>query len=110
MSFRKQQLNSLIRNEVARAMQKEVDFPVGALASVTEVRVSQDLDYADVMISVFPSNKKDGALKALNAKRAEIQTILFKKMNIATLPKLRFNHDPGSEKSANIERIALGDK
>ena len=110
MSFRKQQLNSLIRNEVTRAMQREVDFPMGALVSVTEVRVSNDLNYADVMISVFPSNKKGGALKSLNAKRAEIQTILFKKMNIATLPKLRFNYDPGVEKSANIEKITLGDK
>jgi len=110
MNFRKQQLNSLIRNEISKAIQKEVDFPVGSLASVTEVRVSDDLGFADVMVSVFPTEKKDGALKALDAKRAELQTILFKKIKIMSLPKIRFNYDPGPEKAANIERISLGGK
>ncbi len=110
MNFRKQQLNSLIRNEISKAIQKEVDFPVGSLASVTEVIVSDDLGFADVMVSVFPTEKKDGALKALNAKRAELQTILFKKIKIMSLPKIRFNYDPGPEKAANIERISLGGK
>lgn len=80
------------------------------MASVTEVRVSDDLGYADVMISVFPSEKKDGALKAINYKRAELQTILFKKIKIMSLPRLRFNYDPGPEKAANIERISLSGK
>ncbi|MFA5052705.1 MAG: 30S ribosome-binding factor RbfA [Parcubacteria group bacterium] len=110
MSFRKQQLNSLIRNEVAKAIQREVEFPAGALVSVTEVRVSDDLAHADVMISVLPSAKKDAALKALNAKQSEIQTILFKKIKIMSLPKVRFNYDPGPEKAADIERISLGGK
>ncbi len=108
MSFRKQQLSSLIRSEVAKAIQKEVDFPVGAIVSVTEVLISNDSGYADILVSVFPSNKKEGALKALNAKRATIQTILFKKIKRMFLPKLRFNYDPGSEKAASVEKILIG--
>jgi ribosome-binding factor A len=110
MSFRKQQLNSLIRDELSKAIVREVGFPVGALASITEVRVSNDLGYADVMISVYPVSKKDRAMKALDAKRVELQTILFKKINIRSLPKIRFNYDPGPEKAANIEKILLSGK
>jgi ribosome-binding factor A len=110
MSFRKQQLNSLIRNEISKAISKEVDFPAGSLASVTEVRVSDDLGYADVMVSAYPTGKKDGVIKALNDKRAELQTILFKKIKIMSLPKIRFSYDPGPEKAANIEKISLGGK
>ncbi len=108
MSFRKQQLSSLIRNEAAKAIQKEVDLPVGAIVSVTAVNVADNSSYADILVSVYPSNKKDGALKALNAKRAAIQTILFKKMKIMFLPKLRFNYDPGSERAAGVEKILMG--
>lgn len=107
MNFRKQQLNSLIRNEIALAIQREVDFPIGSLASVVEVIVSEDLSFADVMISVYPSSKKDGVLKALNNKRRELQTILFKKINIMSLPQIRFNYYAGAEKAANIEKISI---
>lgn len=110
MNFRKQQLNSLIRNEISKAISRGVDLPAGALASVTGVSVSDDLSYADVMVSAFPTEKKDGVMKALNAKRAELQTILFKKIKIMSLPKIRFNYDPGPEKAANIEKISLGGK
>lgn len=110
MNFRKQQLNSLIRNEAAKAIQREVEFPAGTLVSITRVEVSDDLGYADVFVSVIPLEKKNGALKALNARRAAIQTILFKKIKILSLPRIRFNYDPGPEKAANIERISLGGK
>jgi ribosome-binding factor A len=110
MNFRKQQLNSLIRNELSKAIVREVDFPVGALASVSEVRVTDDLTYADVMVSVYPDSKKEGTMKSLNAKRAELQTILFKKIKIMSLPKIRFNYDPGPEKAGSIEKILLSGK
>lgn len=107
MSFRRQQLNSLIRNEVAGAVQREVEFPEGALVSVTGALVSADMNKATVFVSVVPSSKKGGALKALKAKRGEIQTILFKKIKMMSLPQISFEYDPGPEKAANIERIVI---
>ena len=110
MSFRRQQLNSLIRNEIVIAIQKEVEFPSGCLATVTRVEIDNDLDKAAVFVSVIPSDKKDGALRALKAKRAELQTILFKRIKIMSLPQIYFEYDAGPEKSANIERIVLDDE
>jgi len=107
MSFRKQQLSSLIRNEAAKAIQREVDFPEGVLTSITGVSVTADMSKAMIMVSVIPSEKKEKALKALNSKRGAIQTILFKKINIMSMPKISFEYDPGPEKAAAIEKITL---
>ena len=110
MSFRKQQLNSLIRNEVTGAIQKEVDIPVGLLLTVTRVETSTEMDKAAVFVSVIPSEKKDEAMTALNNMRNELQTILFKRIKIRVLPQIYFVYDGGPEKAANIERITMGEE
>lgn len=110
MSFRRQQLNSLIRNEIVSAIQKEVEFPVGCLATVTRVEVAHDLDKAAVFVSAIPSNRKDDVLAALKAKRGELQTILFKRIKIMSMPQIYFEYDAGPEKAASIERITMNDE
>ncbi len=107
MSYRKQQLNSLIRNELANILQREVEFPVGILATLTRVEVGNDLDEATVFISVFPSNGKDEVMNILKSRRGEIQTLLYKRVNRIMLPPIRFEYDPGSEKSGAIEKISV---
>jgi len=107
MSFRRQQLNSLIRNEATTAILREVEFPIGTLVSVTGVSVSSDIENAVIMVSVIPSERKDDVLKILDKKRALIQTILFKKIKIMSLPRLSFEYDPGPEKAAAIEKISM---
>lgn len=110
MSFRKQQLNSLIRNEVTAAIQKEVDIPVGLLLTVTKVELSGEMDKAAVFVSVLPSERKDEALNALKAMRGELQTILFKRLKMRVIPQIYFEYDGGPEKAANIERITMGEE
>ena len=80
----------------------------GALVTVTSAEVSTEYDTAKVFVSVFPSEKAADALKALEAKRGEGQTYLFKRLKMAVIPRISFEYDPGSEKAANIERITMG--
>ena len=109
MSFRKQQLNSLIRNEVTAAIQKEVDIAPGLLVTVTRVEVSAENDNAAVFVSVIPSERKDEAMKTLKEARTELQTILFRRLKMRVVPQIRFEYDGGPEKAANIERITMED-
>jgi len=109
MSFRKQQLNSLIRNEIVPAIQRHVDFPVGSLVTVTRVEVSTEIERAAVFVSVLPSNMKEEVMKALTARRGELQSILFKRLKMRVVPQIYFEYDGGPEKAANIERITMGD-
>ena len=107
MNYRRQQLNSLIRNEVAAIIQREVEFPAGVLTTLTHVEVGQDLEEAIIFISVFPSGGKDAVLDILKKRRGEIQTALYKRAKMMMLPPIRFEYDPGAEKSSAIERISL---
>lgn len=109
MSFRKQQLNSLIRNELATFIQREIEFPIGSLVTLIEVQVAPDFETGIAMVSVLPSDKKDEALAILKSNRALAQTFLFKRLKMAKVPQIRFEYDGGSEKSAAIEKILLNE-
>ncbi|MDD5098956.1 MAG: 30S ribosome-binding factor RbfA [Candidatus Colwellbacteria bacterium] len=110
MSFRKQQLNSLIRNELVPVIQKEVDFPAGVLTTITRVEVSDESERAAVFVSVIPSSDKEGVMRILKGKRSELQSFLFKRLKMRVVPQIYFEYDAGPEKAADIERIVLEEK
>lgn len=107
MNYRRQQLNSLIRNETANIIQREVEFPTGILATLTHVEVERDLEEAVIFISVFPSDRRQEVLDILKKRRGEIQTFLYKRVKMMMLPPIRFEYDAGAEKSSVIEKISL---
>ena len=73
--------------------QKECkEYTVGAILSVTAVRVSPDLSYARVYLSIFPSELTEKVLNSLTEKNKNIRFILGKKIGkqIRIIPELRF--------------------
>lgn len=107
MKFRKERLNSVLRSEISRAIEKEIEFPLGVLATITDVDTASDLSEAKIGVSVLPSEKKDEVLKILNAKAGYFYSLVFKKLKIYTVPKLKFVYDPGPENAARVEEISL---
>lgn len=95
---------------MAAIVQREVEFPIGVLATITHVDVAQDMEEAVIFVSVFPSTGKDTVLGILKKRRGEMQTALYKRVKMMMLPPIRFEYDPGSEKSSAIEKISLEDK
>ena len=56
-SIRQNKVGRLIQRDLSEMFQKECkEFTVGAMLSVTAVRVSPDMSYARVYLSIFPSN------------------------------------------------------
>lgn len=107
MKFRKERLNSVLRDELSKIIQKEIEFPSGVLATITEVDTSPDWSEAKVGVAVFPSEKKDESLKILNDKAGYFYSLVFKKLKIYSVPKIKFVYDPGSENAARVEKISL---
>lgn len=73
--------------------QKECkEFTAGAMLSVTAVRVSPDMSYARVYLSIFPSNLTEKVLESLAEKNKSIRFILGKKIGKQTriIPELKF--------------------
>ncbi len=103
---RHQRVESLIREELDKIIIKELEFS-GALVTVTEVNVQKDLDFADIGVSVIPTEKGEAAIEKLNKNRKELQHLLLKKINIRPMPELRFRLDVGLEKAAELEKTFI---
>ena len=86
---------------------REIEFPAGALATVTDVLIDKKLDYARVKVSVLPSEKSAGVLAALEANAGHLQHLLMKKINIKPMPRIAFEIDYGYENAAEVEKQLL---
>ncbi len=92
--------------ELGKLILKEIEAP-GALATITEVEVSDDLSRAIVKVSVYPTERSEEVKKQLDKIRSELQWKLLKKMNIRPMPRIEFMIDYGQEKAAQIEKKLL---
>lgn len=101
--FRKERMESLVREELARMVAQELEFK-GMLVTVTSVEAHDDLDEAAVKISVLPSERAEDALKIARAFERRFHGFLIKKLSIRPVPHLRFVIDHGPEKAAEIEK------
>ena len=103
MKHRLERVNSLIKEELAKLIEKEVESP-GVLITITEVLTSKNMSQAIVGLSFFPSNKSKEVLKAMNQNR-DLERQLRKNLNIKPMPKIVFEIDRGLEKAARIEEL-----
>ena len=104
--FRKDRMASLIRDLLSKMILRDIEVP-GALITITEVLVTEKLDYAKVKVSVLPSEKMKESLRELTAKAGEFQFRLVREMNVRPIPRISFEEDHGPEKAAHIEKLLL---
>ncbi|HEX67559.1 MAG TPA: ribosome-binding factor A, partial [bacterium] len=64
-SRRLPRVNSLLKEEIANILLKEIDFPKEVLVTVTRVECSPDLRQAKIYVSVIPKEKKERVFKIL---------------------------------------------
>ncbi len=95
----KKELSDLIRNQI-----KDPRLP--ELVSITAVRVTKDLRYAKVYVSVFGDDeKKNGALAALKHAAGFIRHEIGQRVNIRYIPEFSFILDDSIEKGMYISKL-----
>ena len=107
-----------IRDEVARIVQLEMRDPrVGSFVSVTDVKVSKDLSFADIYVSSLnatTSQERDDLIKVLNKASGFFRSTLAKRHSMRTTPKPRFHYDElvegGPRLEALIEKVVADDR
>ncbi|MDP2347107.1 MAG: 30S ribosome-binding factor RbfA [Gammaproteobacteria bacterium] len=134
MSPRVQKVSDQLQRELAVLIQLEVNDPRVGMVSVTGVKLSRDLAYADVYVTVMGSVdgdaglapgvlfKETGALdkleieesiKALNSAAGYLRTLLAKRMALRITPRLTFHYDEsvarGQYLSSLIDRALAAD-
>lgn len=98
-----EKLAVLLKEELAAVLDREIEFPEGALVTITRVHVSPDKRYATVFLSVLP-NDPDPILDILNERVFDIQQILNKRVRMRPVPKIRFAADEEEERRERVEK------
>lgn len=104
------------QKKVARLIQKEVadiflhkgrEYSHGKMVSITKVRVSPDLSYARIYVSIFPSAGNDELLKSINEHTSRIRFELGNKVRsqLRIVPELSFFIDDSLDYIDKIDKL-----
>jgi len=104
MSRRTEMLGSTIRKELMQMIMRELNDPrLTGMPSITRVNVSNDLEYADVFVTVMGTpGQQTMALNALKHSAGVVRTKLTKLLSIRQAPFLRFQIDQGLKKELEV--------
>jgi len=104
MSRRTERLSSIIQQELAQIIMRELSDPrLTGLPSITRVTVSEDLSMADVYVtSMGTAGQQAAALNALKHSAGMMRTKLTKMLSIRQVPFLRFHADEQLKKEMAV--------
>ena len=106
MSIRQQKVARQIQSDMAEIFQRDgKPCTLGTLVTVTAVRISPDLSYAKIYISVFPFERGEEVLKAIEEKNWFLRRELGRRVKnqLKAVPELQFFLDDSLEYIRNIE-------
>jgi ribosome-binding factor A len=104
-SHRIEQVNELIRSELAHIILRELEFPIGCLVTLIKVETASDLKTAKVFFSVLPTSYLDKAMKVLHKNHGRLQGFLGSRLKMQFIPKMEFKIDLSLEKAAHINEL-----
>ncbi|MCX4262212.1 MAG: 30S ribosome-binding factor RbfA [Alistipes sp.] len=110
---RQQKIARQIQRDVAEILQKDAaDLVRGSLVTVTAVRISPDLAYSKIYVSVFPFDRKDQVLAALGDKTWMVRKLLGARIRnqLKIVPEIEFFLDDSLEYIDNIDQLLHGQK
>lgn len=103
------------QNKICRLLQKELSEIFlgqtrkmhGTLVSVSIVRISPDLSIAKAYLSIFPSEKAQAMVDAVNASSREIRYELAQRVRyqLRKMPELHFYLDDSLDYIENIDNL-----
>ena len=125
MSSRVQRVADQIQRELAMLIQMEVNDPRIGMVSVTSVSVSRDLGHANVYVTVL--NMMTGSdelndstlaapgeldkleieenLKALRKASGYLRSMLAKRIELRSIPKLQFHYDESVQRGQQLSNL-----
>ena len=107
-STRQQKIARQIQRDIAEIIQKELSDDIrGSLVTVTTVRVSPDLAYAKIYVSIFPFERNAAILDIIKEKNWLIRKLLGSRIRnqLKVVPELEFFLDDSLEYIENIDNL-----
>ena len=104
---RQQKISKQIQKDMAEIFQKEApEVVMGALVTVTAVRVSPDFNYAKIYVSVFPFDKNGAVMESLDRHMRQLRGLLGKRIRnqVKNVPEIQFFLDDSLEYIEQIDQ------
>jgi len=107
-SIRQEKISGLIQQELSIIFQKEArNICLGAMVSVTIVRVAPDLSTAKVYLSIFGAKDKNTVLESVKDNKHKVKHALSQviKMQLRKTPDLSFYIDDSLDYAMEIDAL-----
>ncbi len=101
-----ERINEELKKEISHIISYELKNPnVTGLISVTKVKITPDLKYAKIYVSILNSKNETETLEGLKKSSGFIRMQIAKKINLRITPELVFERDDSIEYGARIDSI-----
>lgn len=99
-------VNEELKKALSQIITYELKNPdVTGMISVTRVKVTPDLKYAKVYVSMLNSKSVDKTMNGLKESSGFLRSALAKSVNLRITPELVFEYDDSIENGERIENI-----
>lgn len=107
--IRTERIGAEVQKELSKIIRDDLNDPRladTAAVSVIEVRVTNDLSFADCYISVLGNtSKKEDVIDALNQAKGYIKVLIGDRMRLRSMPEFRFKLDESIEYGAYMDKL-----
>lgn len=104
MSLRTERVSELLRHLAAEFLERESDRTT--MITVTDARISNNLNRATIFFTVYPEEKEDVALAFAKRQRREFKDFVKKKSRMKRIPMFDFAIDEGEKNRQHIDRLS----
>lgn len=107
-STRQKKVSRLVQKEMADIfLKKGGELAHGKMVSITKVRISPDLSFARIYVSIYPSAGQDEVLKSIQDHSSKIRFEMGQKIRrqLRIVPEIAFFIDDSLDYIDNIDRL-----
>ncbi len=105
MSIKIERIESSMVKEISYLLANEIKDPDIHFVTVTAAKVTNDLSFAKIYVTVFDEEKKKSTLDALNNAKGFLRSKLCDRIDIRHMPELEFVYDESIAYGKKIENI-----
>lgn len=110
VQHRRRRVGDQLRVEIADLVLREIKDPKLGFVTITEVRMSPDLQSARVFFSVLGGEEAESeSLEALRRATGFLRSCIGRRMRLRHVPRLVFDVDQTLDFAARIEELLEGD-
>ncbi len=102
---RSDKIIKIIKKAAAEFMQKESNG--ASLVTITDVKLSNDEKYANILFTVLPEDKEDAVLEFTKRIRSEFRQYIKINTKLGRIPSFDFQVDLGEKHRQKIDTIPL---